>query len=192
VKLGNLTVKNLLMVLVLLSVASNTWAEPFFARLALQGVTFQVESPNEGSINLVTVRTETPDGELDQIGVEADGTVTNAEVDDLNDDGYPEIYVYVNSAGSGSYGSLVAYATNKNGSLSRIDLPPLETESEAAQGYMGHDQFAVDKGSLLRRFPLYREGDTNSAPSGGTRQVQYQLEAVKGRWRLVPYMVMDF
>jgi len=187
-----MAVRYLLLAFVLLSVVSITWAETFFAQLVLQGVTFQVESPSEGSINLVTVRTRTPGGELVQIEVEADGTVTNAEVADLNSDGYPEIYVYVNSAGSGSYGSLVAYATNKNGSLSRIDLPPLEAESEAAQGYMGHDQFAVDKGSLLRRFPLYREGDTNSAPSGGTRQVQYQLEAVKGRWRLVPYMVMDF
>ena len=31
-------------------------SRPFFARMVLQGVTFQVESPNDSSINPVTVR----------------------------------------------------------------------------------------------------------------------------------------
>ena len=167
-------------------------SSPFFAQMVLQGVTFQVESPNEGSINLVTVRAETPEGQLGPIEVEADGTITNVEVVDLNADGYPEIYVYVNSAGSGSYGSLIAYASNRNRSLSEIYLPPLEDDPDASRGYMGHDTFAVGEGALLRRFPVYREGDTNAEPSGGTRQVQYRLEAGEAGWRLVPYNVVDF
>ena len=167
-------------------------SSPFFAQMVLQGVTFQAESPNEGSINLVTVRAETPEGKLGPIEVEADGTITNVEVEDLNADGYPEIYVYVNSAGSGSYGSLIAYASNRNRSLSEIYLPPLEDDPDASEGYMGHDTFAVGEGALLRRFPVYREGDTNAEPSGGTRQVQYRLEAGEAGWRLVPYNVVNF
>jgi hypothetical protein len=141
-------------------------SRPFFAQMVLQGVTFQAESPNEGSINLVTMRAETPEGKLGPIEVEADGTITNVEVEDLNADGYPEIYVYVNSAGSGSYGSLIAYASNRNRSLSEIYLPSLEDGPDASKGYMGHDTFAVGEGALLRRFPVYREGDTNAEPSG--------------------------
>ena len=167
-------------------------SQPFFAQMVLQGVTFQVESPNEGSINAVTVRAETPEGALGPMEAEADGTITNVEVEDLNADGYPEIYVYVNSAGSGSYGSLIAYASNRNRSLSEIYLPPLEDDPDASKGYMGHDTFAVGEGALLRRFPVYREGDTNAEPSGGTRQVQYRLEAGEAGWRLVPYNVVDF
>jgi len=167
-------------------------SSPFFAQMVLQGVTFQVESPNEGSINQVTVRAETPEGKLGPMEAEADGTVTNVEVEDLNADGYPEIYVYVNSAGSGSYGSLIAYASNHNRSLSEIYLPPLEDDPEASKGYMGHDTFAVGEGALLRRFPVYREGDNNAEPSGGTRQVQYRLEAGEASWRLVPYNVVNF
>jgi hypothetical protein len=167
-------------------------SSPFFAQMVLQGVTFQAESPNEGSINLVTVRAETPEGKLGPIEVEADGTITNVEVEDLNADGYPEIYVYVNSAGSGSYGSLIAYASNRNRSLSEIYLPPLEDDPDASRGYMGHDTFAVGEGALLRRFPVYREGDTSAEPSGGTRQVQYRLEAGEASWRLVPYNVVNF
>jgi len=167
-------------------------SSPFFAQMVLQEVTFQVESPNEGSINQVTVRAETPEGKLGPMEVEADGTVTNVEVEDLNADGYPEIYVYVNSAGSGSYGSLIAYASNRNRSLSEIYLPSLEDDPEASKGYMGHDTFAVGEGALIRRFPVYREGDTNAEPSGGTRQVQYRLEAGEAGWRLVPYNVVNF
>jgi len=167
-------------------------SSPFFAQMVLQGVTFQVESPNDSSINQVTVRAETPGGELGLMEAEADGPVTNVEVEALNADGYPEIYVYVNSAGSGSYGSLIAYASNRNRSLSEIYLPSLEDDPDASRGYMGHDTFTVGEGALLRRFPVYREGDTNAEPSGGTRQVQYRLKAGEAGWRLVPYNVVNF
>ena len=100
--------------------------------------------------------------------------------------------VYVTSAGSGSYGSLIAYASNRNRSISSIYLPPLEDDPEAATGYMGHDRFVVGEGALVRNFPVYREGDTNSAPTGGTRQIQYHLQAGEAGWRLVPYKVFDF
>ena len=50
--------------------------------------------------------------------------VAGAEVADINWDGSPEIYVYVTSASSGSYGSLVAYLANRRKSLSEIHLPP--------------------------------------------------------------------
>ncbi len=59
---------------------------------------------------------------------EIDGTVSGVEIADFNSDGSPEIYVYVTSAGSGSYGDLVAYSSNNNKSISGIYLLPL-TES---------------------------------------------------------------
>ena len=156
------------------------------------GITFRVTSPNSGSINLVTI---TPSGlEIDNtpIEVEADGTVTGAEVADLNADGSPEIYVYVTSAGSGSYGSLIAYAANNRKSLSQIYLPPVEENPEASQGYMGHDEFAVVESSLVQRFPVYLEGDSNAQPTGGTRQVQYRLEPGEAGWVLRPYEVVEY
>jgi len=174
------------------SAAPYARAEPFFAQLVLQGVTFRVESPNEGSINQVTVRAETTEVALEPMLAEADGTITSAEVEDLNADGYPEIYVYINSAGSGSYGSLIAYASNRNKSLSPIYLPPIADDPLASQGYMGHDEFAVGEGTLLRRFPIYRENDTNAEPTGGTRQIQYKLVAGEAGWILRPDRSVDF
>lgn len=167
-------------------------AQPFFAQMVLEDVTFQVESPNDSSINRVTVRSEGPEGPIGQMEAEADGTITNVEIEDLNADGYPEIYVYVTSAGSGSYGSLIAYASNQNKSLSQIYLPSIEDDPAISQGYMGHDEFAVGEGAFLRRFPIYKDGDTNAQPTGGTRQIQYKLEAGEAGWILRQDRVVEF
>ena len=156
------------------------------------GITFHVTSPNSGSINEVTI---TPSGlEIDNspVTVEVDGTITGAEVGDLNVDGSPEIYIFVTSAGSGSYGSLVAFATNNRKSMTPIYLPPIAEHPEASNGYMGHDDFAVVESSLVQRFPIYAEGDTNANPTGGTRQVQYRLEAGEAGWVLTPDKVVEY
>jgi hypothetical protein len=167
-------------------------ADPLSTRMEIQGVTFLVESPNDSSINPVTVRAETSEGSFAAAEAEADGTITNVEVEDLDANGFPEIYIYVTSAGSGSYGSLIAYASNRNQSLTEIYLPPLEDDPAVLQGYMGHDEFAVVEGTLIRRFPVYREGDSNAEPTGGTRQIQYKLEAGEAGWLLRQDRVVEY
>jgi hypothetical protein len=164
---------------------------PYDRTLELQGVRFHVISPNDSSINRLTI---IPSGlEIDNSTLtrDVDGSVIGAEVADLNADGSPEIYVYVASAGSGSYGSLVAYSANRRKSLSEIYLAPLTEHEAASRGYMGHDEFAVAGTVLLRRFPVYRATDTNARPTSGTRQVQYKLEQGEAGWLLKLYRSVD-
>jgi hypothetical protein len=59
-------------------------------------------------------------------------------------------------------------------------------------GYMGHDEFAVVENSLVRRFPVYREGDTNTAPSGRMRQIQYKLVAGESGWVLRKDRIVEY
>jgi len=158
----------------------------FDQTLKLQGVSFHVTSANAGSVNRLRIAPKGLKGRNAVIEREIDGTVTMAEVADLNSDGSPEIYVYVTSAGSGSYGSLIAYGSNKRRSLTQIYLPPLQDDTKAAKGYMGHDEFRVVESTLVRRFPVYRAGDTNAQPTGGTRQIQYKLKAGEAGWVLRP------
>ena len=169
----------------LLPTASGFAGEQGFDRtLKLLGISFHITCANAGSLNTLQI---VPAGlELDNIPIreEIDGTVSGAEVADLNGDGSPEIYVYVNSAGSGSYGSLIAYSANRNKSLSTIYLPPITDEPDLARGYMGHDSFAVGAGQLIRCFPLYRETDSNAAPGGGHRQLYYRLVPGEAGWLL--------
>jgi hypothetical protein len=164
----------------------------FDRMLTEQGVTFHVTSPNAGSINTLRIQPSGLKADNALIERQIEGTVTGAEVADLDVDGSPELYVYVTSAGSGSHGSLVAYAANKGKSLSEIYLPPMEEDKAAAQGYMGHDEFAVVESTLVRRFPVYKDGDTNVKPTGGTRQIQYKLKAGEAGWVLRPDKTVQY
>jgi hypothetical protein len=157
-----------------------------------QGIRFRVTSANQGSLNTLRI---VPTGlEIDNSPIvrEIDGTVTGAEVADLNADGSPEIYVYVTSAGSGSYGSLVAYSANRRKSLSEIYLPPVAENKAASKGYRGHDQFAVLEGVLGHRFPVYRLTDINAKPTGGMRQIQYKLVPGEAGWILKVERVVEY
>ena len=156
----------------------------FDQTLELQGIRFHVTSENQGSTHTLRI---VPSGlEIDNAPIvkSIDGSVSGAEVADLDADGSPEVYVYVTSAGSGSYGSLAAYAANRSKSLSEIVLPPLADDKAASKGYMGHDAFAVLEGVLGRRFPVYRDSDSNAQPSGGMRQLQYKLVPGEASWQL--------
>jgi len=156
------------------------------------GISFHVVAAGEGSIGSVTI---TPSGlEIDNTPItrETDGKVVLAEVADLNVDGSPEIYVYTQSAGSGSYGGLIAYAANDRKSLSEIYLPPVAENPEASKGYMGHDEFRVVENTLVQRFPVYKDGDTHAAPTGGTRQLQYKLEPGEAGWVLRVDKVVEY
>ena len=172
--------------------ASPATGAAFDTTLELQGVRFRVTSANEGSVNTLRI---VPAGlEIDNSPIvrTINGTVTGAEVADLNVDGSPEVYVYVNSAGSGSYGSLVAYSANRRKSLSEIHVPQMAPDNVASKGYMGHDEFAVVESTFVRRFPVYRDGDTNAHPTGGTRQLQYKLVPGEAGWILRVDKVIEY
>lgn len=148
------------------------------------GIGFHVVARGEGSIGSVTITPTGLKGDNSPITRETDGLVELAEVGDLNVDGAPEIYVYTRSAGSGSYGGLIAYSANAKKSLSEIHLPPITDDPKASEGFKGHDEFRVVENTLVRRFPVYRQGDTNAAPAGATRQLQYKLDAREAGWVL--------
>lgn len=166
--------------------AAATEAPPagFVRTLTLQGITFRISCSNAASINEVRIEPQGLEIDNSAMVTEIDGLATGAEVADLDANGSPEVYVFVQSAGSGSYGSLVAFAANKRKSLSGIFLPPVSEHPEAGKGYLGHDQFSLSQTRFVRRFPVYRDGDTNAAPTGGIREVQYRLVPGEAGWLL--------
>ncbi len=119
-------------------------------------------------------------------------TVVNAEVGDLNIDGYPEVFVYLTSDGSGSYGKLIGYSVNGGKSVSQVYLPDISENNEVNKGYMGHDEMAIVENTFCQRFPVYKEGDSNAKPTGGTRQIQYKLVNGETGRVLKIDKVMDF
>lgn len=163
-----------------------------YCRLGNGDIGFLLQASSGSSINTLAL---TPMGlELDQQSqsIELDGSAYRAELADLDGNGWPEVYVYVSSAGSGSYGSLVAYAVNAGKSITPIYLPPLDASSPEHSGYQGHDEFRVVENRLVRRYPIYRADDVNAQPGGGTRQIQYRLEPGEAGWVLVADRVVEY
>lgn len=156
----------------------------FDQTLTLQDISFRVSSANDSSLNTVHIQPSGLKSDNELITAEIDGTITAAEISDLDNNGYPEIYIYVSSAGSGSYASLLAYAVNKGKSITPIYIAPISDDPVNSIGYMGHDEFRIVELNLIRRFPIYLEGDSNANPSGKTRQLQYKLVAGEAGWVL--------
>jgi len=154
----------------------------FEKELIFTDLAFHISCANQGSLNDVVI---TPSGSAKPIIIkDADGNVYGAEIADLNGDGAPEIYIFMSSAGSGSYGSLIAYGSGHGSTLIPIPLPALEKNKDYARGYMGHDQFSLADQHLIRRFPIYHSGDSNAQPSGGIRQIEYKLIPKETGWQL--------
>jgi len=148
----------------------------FQKTLTLQNITFDIINTGEGSISELTIQPKGLEIDNQKITIELDGQVVNAEIEDLNLDGFPEILLYTISAGSGSYGNVIGYSVNNGKSISQIYFPDLFDNKEASSGYMGHDEFAIIETTLVRRFPVYKDGDTNNNPTGGFRQIGYKLK----------------
>lgn len=144
--------------------------------LQLQDVGFNVSSIKKDGKNTLTILTFGLEEREYNETFNIDGEeVVNAEVEDLNADGSPELFVYTQSVGSGSYGKVHAFSVNDKKSMSEVYFQPTAENNKINKGYMGHDEFSVIENTLGQRFPIYTEGDSNAEASGGTRQVSYGL-----------------
>jgi hypothetical protein len=110
--------------------------------------------------------------------------ISDVFVADLDGNGFDEIYIITTSAGSGSYGNVLGFASNKDKSLSMINFPEIQEGDRNFEGYMGHDTFKVENQKLVRIFPIYNKGDTNQNPSGGSRKLIYGLYPGEAMWQL--------
>lgn len=137
-------------------------------------ITYQVTISGEGSLQKVTIIPAGLTVSNDSIVAETD-PVKRSEVSDLDNDGFPEILIFTQSAGTGSYGNVVGYSPNKGKTLSSIYFPEMDMNSTAAKGYQGHDTFAIVANSLVRKFPLFEADSSSSKPALTFREIYYKL-----------------
>ena len=110
--------------------------------------------------------------------------ISDVFVTDLDGNSFDEIYIITASAGSGSYGTVLGFASNKDKSLSMINFPEIQEGDEHFEGYMGHDTFKIEGQNLVRIFPIYKKADTNENPTGGRRKLVYGLYPGEAMWQL--------
>jgi hypothetical protein len=164
----------------------------FNKSLSLQNFSFDVSTKGEGSIQQLDIQPHGLKIDNKKITQEIAGRVTNAEIEDLNSDGFPEILIYITSAGSGSYGNVIGYSANNGKSLSQIYFPPITDNQEANKGYMGHDEFLIADKVLIRRFKTYNTKDVNSNPTGKIREIQYKLADGESSRKFVVDKIIEY
>lgn len=160
----------------------------FHVQLLRSNHAFDVSTEGAGSLRAMTI-VHTENGIADTVKEEIDGSVVNAACADLDRDSIPEVYVFAQSAGSGSYANLYGFQFDQRGRQS-IVLP--ELDKRLAAGYLGHDTLWVRDTVLVRMFPVYTEGDINASASGGTRTIEYTLQRDRdGELRLFAVRVIN-
>lgn len=108
------------------------------------------------------------------------GRVSKAVIDDLNNDGYPDLAVFIYSDSNAVYGTIFAFISEANKSMTICALPDVMLNGKISTGYKGHDQFSLLEGYLLQKFPVYKPGDDKDKPTGGFRSVLYQVGKNEG------------
>jgi hypothetical protein len=102
------------------------------------------------------------------------GRIFKSEIDDLNNDGYPDLMIYIVIGARGEYKNAYAIVSVANKSFVPVGLPDVQLDAKFKDGYRGYDEFSLMEGSLMRKFPVYKPEDTNN-PTGGRRIILYEL-----------------
>jgi hypothetical protein len=121
------------------------------------------------------------------IGLEAarDGFIEKVLFLDPDGDGICNATICIRSAGSGSYLQIRQYTLSFEGVESEGTWSDLTAIPEhLSAGYIGHDTVERQSEMLVRTFPIHLDGDTNAAPSAGTRSLIWDFH--NRRWRPDP------
>ena len=149
------------------------------------GKTIMISETHPVGQSLSTIKISTKDFEYNYSEMYKDrDPITDIFLSDLDGNGFDEIYIIITSAGSGSYGTVLGFASNKDKSLSMINFPEVQEGDIHFKGYMGHDTFKIEERKLVRIFPIYNQGDTNQNPTGGKRKLIYGLYPGEAMWQL--------
>jgi hypothetical protein len=157
---------------VLITNKSSAGIDKFEKIIRFENYRFHVTSSDWGAVRELNIKVFRGNELLVNIKQKTDGFIANAELGDLDRDGSPEIYVYTSTYGSGVFGKVIGYEFFPK------SFDVIKTEQLTASqlvGYMGHDSFKIENFNLVRKFPIYKSGDANFKPTGGTRTILYQL-----------------
>lgn len=141
----------------------------FTKMLNLQNISFDIQTVKKDNKQELTVTPYGLKADNKAIVSTIDGKVTDAEIEDLNSDGFPEVLVYVQSADKKM--TVIGYSVNNGKSISSISFPADSETPENFKYYNGFDKFAVVENTLSRQYPEYVDGQAN----GIIKQINYKL-----------------
>lgn len=104
----------------------------------------------------------------------AAGELVSAFATDLDGDNLPELLLWIRDERDTAAGQILGWRLVPYGEAEALRLPPLSDDESI--GWRGNDQFGVQGRLLTRSYPLYRESDEATRPTGGfVRVLNYAL-----------------
>lgn len=142
----------------------------FLKVLNLQDIGFNVSSIEKEGDNYISIFTfGLPNEYNESINIEGQ-YITDAEVEDLDSDGSPELVIITNDSIT-RQSHVYAFSVNNKKSMSSVFFPNPQ-ENKQITDYDGDDTFAVVETNLVQKYPLLENGK----PTGKTKQIRYKLE----------------
>lgn len=123
--------------------------------------------------NVLNIRPIGFKSEAREVNLELRGRVVAAEIDDLNQDSYPDLIIYVLDATGKT--SLFSVSSKENESLQPIFFPDITNDMQLSKGYRGQDDYRLVEGILFRKFPIYDADTAIKVPTKKVRQIMYRV-----------------
>lgn len=141
--------------------------------------------------NVLNIRPIGFKSESREASIELKARVFGAEIDDLNNDGFPDIIIFIEDAAGKK--SIFPICSQDNERIAPISFPDLLNDMEMSKGYRGKDEYKLVEGVLFRKFPIYASDTSIKEPTNKMRQLMYRV--VKGEgdsWKFKMFKQFDF
>jgi len=123
--------------------------------------------------NVLNIRPIGFKSEAREVSLELKGRVVGAEIDDLNQDGFPDLVIYVVDAAGKT--NLFSVSSKENESMQPIFFPDITNDMQLSKGYRGQDEYRLVEGILFRKFPIFEADTAIKTPTKKVRQIMYRV-----------------
>jgi hypothetical protein len=148
----------------------------FSKTLEMKGLTFEVNATEVDGETLVTVQPSGLSAGDEYAQYDFSGKVLDAHIVDMDNDSWPEVLIVIRIDGPSKQCSVVPYTVVNGVRLVEMYFPSILNDTYYSNGYKGEDEISLVDKYLIQLFPVYKHGDKNGQPTGGTRQLQYELQ----------------
>ena len=135
---------------------------------------FKVNCSNRKvDINMLSIKPIGFKNEAGEVQREIRGRVLSAEIDDLNQDNFPDIIIYIVDAA----GKIIPFtvSSKENEYMQPILFPDITNDMQLSKGYRGQDEYELLQGELWRKFPIYDTDTAKKEPTNKVRKVRYKV-----------------
>jgi hypothetical protein len=128
--------------------------------------------PDANTLSIKPIGFKNEGGEVQR---EIKGRVVAAEIDDLNQDNFPDLIIYIVE----STGKIIPFtvSSKENEYMQPILFPDITNDMQLSKGYRGKDEYELLQGELWRKFPIFDSDTTIKEPTNKFRKIRYKVVA---------------